>query len=208
MHRHCAKPFCGIGLFPFCLILLLLSGCATLNKEECLNADWYSIGYVDGARGNPASKIGQHRQACAEYSVRPDFDQYDKGRIAGLVEYCNPRNGYWLGTKGALYSGVCPKNLERPFIVAYQQGKNVYAMESQIKTGEKELRGTVQRNTKMSNVKWLTMKPSWLRTVRGAGEGYGCSTKSKRHPNSRNYLSLKSQRRNIRWKHCVNGLPG
>ena len=127
MHCHCAKPFYGIGLFSFCLILLLLAGCATLNKEECLNADWYSIGYVDGARGYPASKIGEHRQACAEYSVKPEFDQYDKGRIAGLVEYCNPRNGYWLGTKGALYSGVCPKNLKGPFIAAYQHGKNVYA---------------------------------------------------------------------------------
>ena len=82
------------------------------------NADWYSIGYVDGARGYPASKIGEHRRACAEYSVRPDFGRYDEGRIAGLVEYCNPRNGYWLGTKGALYNGVCPKNLEEPLILS------------------------------------------------------------------------------------------
>ena len=132
MQCHCAKPFYGIGLFPFCLILLLLPGCATLNKEECLNADWYSIGYVEGARGYPASKIGEHRQACAEYSVKPEFDQYDKGRIARLVEYCNPRNGYWLSTKGALYNGVCPKNLEEPFIVAYQQGKYVYENGTQI----------------------------------------------------------------------------
>lgn len=132
MHCHCAKPFYGIGLFSFCLILLLLAGCATLNKEECLNADWYSIGYVDGARGYPASKIGEHRQACAEYSVKPEFDQYDKGRIAGLVEYCNPRNGYWLGTKGTLDSGVCPKNLKGPFIAAYQHGKNVYENGTQI----------------------------------------------------------------------------
>jgi hypothetical protein len=141
MYRQGAKLFCSIGFFPFCLIFLLLSGCATLNKEECLNADWYSIGYVDGARGYPASKIGEHRQACAEYSVRPDFGRYDEGRIAGLVEYCNPRNGYWLGTKGALYSGVCPKNLEGPFFVAYQQGKIVYETERQVKTGEKEVRG-------------------------------------------------------------------
>jgi len=141
MWRLGAKLYCGIGLFSFCMSLLLLSGCATLNKEECLNADWYSIGYVDGARGYPASKIGEHRRACAKYSVRPDFGRYDEGRIAGLLEYCNPRNGYWLGTKGALYNGVCPKNLEGPFIVAYQQGKNVYGMERQVKSGEKELRG-------------------------------------------------------------------
>jgi len=141
MYRHGKKPFFGIGLFPFCLILLLLSGCATLSKNECLNADWYSIGYVDGARGYPTSRIGEHRQACAEYGVKPDFEQYEKGLTAGLVEYCNPHNGYWLGTKGVVYGGVCPKNLEGPFIVAYQQGKNVYGMESQVKTGEKELRG-------------------------------------------------------------------
>ncbi len=140
-YRRGAILFSGIGLFSFCMILLLLSGCATLNKEECLNADWYSIGYVDGARGYPASKIGDHRQACAEYSVKPEFDQYDAGRIAGLAEYCNPRNGYWLGTKGAQYRGVCPKNLEGAFIAAYQQGKNVYEMDRQVKTGEKEMQG-------------------------------------------------------------------
>ena len=31
-----AKRFCGIGLFSFCMIVLLLSSCATLNKEEFL----------------------------------------------------------------------------------------------------------------------------------------------------------------------------
>ena len=141
MYHHGTKPLFGIGLFPFSLILLLLSGCATLSKNECLNADWYSIGYVDGARGYPVSRIGKHRQACAEYGVKPDFEQYEKGLTAGIVEYCNPRNGYWLGTKGVVYGGVCPKNLEGPFIVAYQQGKNVYEMERQVKTGEKEVKG-------------------------------------------------------------------
>lgn len=141
MYRRGAKLFCGNGIFSFCMILILLSGCATLNREECLNADWYSIGYVDGARGHSASKIGEHRRACAEYGVKPDFGRYDEGRIAGLVEYCAPRNGYWLGTKGAHYSGVCPKDLEGPFVVAFRQGKNVYEMERQVQTGEKEVRG-------------------------------------------------------------------
>ena len=144
MYHRDTKSFCGISLFPVFLFCLLLSGCATLSKNECLNADWYGIGYVDGARGYPASRIGEHRRACAEYSVKPDFEQYEKGRIAGLVEYCNPRNGYWLGTKGAAYGGVCPKNLEEQFILAYRQGKNVFGMVNQVKTGEKELRGLYQ----------------------------------------------------------------
>ena len=144
MYHRDTKSFCGISLFPVFLFCLLLSGCATLSKNECLNADWYSIGYVDGARGYPASRIGEHRRACAEYSVKPDFEQYEKGRIAGLVEYCNPRNGYWLGTKGAAYGGVCPENLEEQFILAYRQGKNVFGMVNQVKTGEKELRGLYQ----------------------------------------------------------------
>jgi hypothetical protein len=66
MYRLGAEPYCVIGLFSFCLILLLFSGCVILNKERCLNADWYSIGYVAGARGYPASKIGEHRQTCAD----------------------------------------------------------------------------------------------------------------------------------------------
>ena len=42
--------------------LLFTTGCATMGKDECLSADWRTIGFEDGAGGYPASRIGQYRQ--------------------------------------------------------------------------------------------------------------------------------------------------
>ncbi|MDH5469903.1 MAG: DUF2799 domain-containing protein, partial [Gammaproteobacteria bacterium] len=49
--------------------ILLLQGCATLNKEECVVADWRLIGYQDGVAGKSASTVGGYRKDCAEYAV-------------------------------------------------------------------------------------------------------------------------------------------
>ena len=32
-----------------CVAVLALTSCATLNEEECLTPDWYTIGQQDGA---------------------------------------------------------------------------------------------------------------------------------------------------------------
>ena len=46
-----------------CLVLLsvLMVGCATLNEDECVTADWYEIGYSDGVKGQPDSYLEKHR---------------------------------------------------------------------------------------------------------------------------------------------------
>jgi len=122
--------------------LMLLSGCATLDKDECLNADWRSIGYEDGARGYAASRIGSHRKACAKHGVAPDFERYEQGRLEGLREYCTPRTGYQLGAGGKPYPYVCPKDLEPAFSEAYQRGKQVHAVQTAVREKERQLKET------------------------------------------------------------------
>ena len=114
------------------LIASALNGCATQEKNECFHADWFSIGYEDGAMGFKTSRIGQHRQACARYGVAPDFEAYEKGRRQGLTEWCTPRNGYAMGAAGRKYNGVCPRNLESAYLEAYSRGEAVYAYQAQI----------------------------------------------------------------------------
>ena len=46
-------------------VFLLLEGCATLSKNECLQAQWYDIGFTDGAGGHTLTRIGKPRKACA-----------------------------------------------------------------------------------------------------------------------------------------------
>ena len=113
-------------IFILASITLIASACSTMNKSECLNADWRTIGYSDGARGYKASRIGQHQSACAEYGVRPDLNAYNSGREQGLGQYCVPTTGYNRGLRGYRYNGVCARHNERDFVIALNYGLAVY----------------------------------------------------------------------------------
>ncbi|WP_040556411.1 DUF2799 domain-containing protein [Reinekea blandensis] len=121
---------------------LVLSGCATLNKEECLTADWYQIGYEDGARGYSDTRIASHREACAKHGISPDFRSYQDGHSEGVIRFCTPRNGFDQGTRGYQYTGICPPSLEGEFLDAYDAGREIYAVQSSIR----ELRSEQNRN--------------------------------------------------------------
>ena len=98
-----------------CLLVLVLSACATLSKNECLNADWYHLGTQDGAAGYPQGRLLEHYEACAEYGIRPDDAKYLTGRSDGLVAYCQPANAIREGLAGRVYQGVCPPSVHLQF---------------------------------------------------------------------------------------------
>ncbi len=108
------------------LLSLLVSGCAAMGKKECLNAEWQSVGYEDGTKGYNASRIGEYRKSCADYNVSPNLEAYMQGRLQGLAQWCTPSNGYYQGTRGAIYNGVCPEALESDFEFAMSEGRAVY----------------------------------------------------------------------------------
>ena len=132
------------------LLALAISGCASLSKEECLTADWRTVGFQDGAAGYTAERIGAHRQACAEHGVMPNLDRYLDGRKNGLREYCRPARGYQEGLEGRAYGGVCPPDLERDFIGAHEAGLRIYAMEADIHDQESTLRNKERRFKEVS----------------------------------------------------------
>lgn len=113
--------------------LTLLQGCATtMNENECVHVDWRTIGYEDGARGEPAHRLGHHRKACAEYGIVPDLESYQAGRRDGLQEFCQPANGFEVGSSGRAYAGSCPAELEDDFLTAYQAGRKLHDLESRL----------------------------------------------------------------------------
>lgn len=111
------------------ILLLLFSGCSTGGTAECLEADWFNIGYQDGARGYRSVRIQDQRRLCARYGVRPDADAYEKGRRKGLAQWCTPLNGNRIGLRGGRYNGVCPKTLEPAFLQALDKGRAIYEYE-------------------------------------------------------------------------------
>lgn len=124
---------------------LLLAGCASLSKDECLSADWRTIGYGDASEGFARTRISEHRQACAQYSVTPDLDAYNRGYEQGLRVYCTARKGYQQGVNGYTYRGICPAGLEEPFLEAYAFGKDIYAVRSGIKARRHERNRAIEQ---------------------------------------------------------------
>ena len=132
------------------LLGVALHGCATMSQEECELADWYLIGFEDGAKGRSASYIGERRGACADYRVKPDRKAYILGREQGLREFCRPQKGYRLGVRGSHYQGFCPKDLEEKFMSAYLAGKDVYYLESTYRSTQQRLH---RKNSALTKLK-------------------------------------------------------
>lgn len=117
----------------FSLISLLgLTGCASMSADECITSDWHAIGFEDGARGYTAEQLGNRRKACAKHGITPDFEAYQAGRAQGLRQFCQPSRGFSLGSSGARYNGVCPADLEAPFVNAYNSGHQLYTLRSRV----------------------------------------------------------------------------
>lgn len=112
------------------VILSLLSGCASISKEECANADWEAMGYRDGSKGRPAAQFDKYQKSCVKHGFSVDFSRYMEGHSRGLEEvFCKPRNAYQLGLKGAGYNNVCPAGVESEFMSAYNYGRDIHKIQ-------------------------------------------------------------------------------
>lgn len=113
-------------------LAVIMSGCATMNADQCAMSDWHAVGYEDGSRGHTSDRFGQYRKACAKHSVAPDFQAYQVGRKEGLVEFCQPSRGFNLGAGGGRYNGVCDIAMEEEFLDAYRVGSQLYTLRSNV----------------------------------------------------------------------------
>jgi hypothetical protein len=110
-----------------------LQGCANLSQDDCRSADWYTIGYQDGLQGRVSRPVADHQQACAERDVTVLVARYTQGRNDGLKQFCSPGNGFRLGLKGDQYNGACLAYSEQEFLPAYEQGKEIFEAELQVR---------------------------------------------------------------------------
>jgi len=134
------------------LMVAGLSGCATMNADECAASDWSAIGYEDGSRGYTEDRFGAHRKACAKHGITANFQAYQNGRDRGLESFCQPGRGFSFGANGGQYNGVCAVDMEADFLDAYRAGRklhtlrsNVNAVNSQLYAAEDALQATKDR---------------------------------------------------------------
>ena len=121
-----------IILLVLLLPALLLTGCATLNENQCRTVDWRELGRTDGARGYESSRLGEHLEACGQYGVTPDGSAYRAGRQEGLRQYCQPENAPNLGRSGYSYTSLCPGESGTVFVAYYNRGATPHAIEGDL----------------------------------------------------------------------------
>jgi hypothetical protein len=122
--------------------IVLLAGCASLDRSECVNANWYAIGVEDGARGQGVERLGAHRRACAEHNVAPDAERYLAGHREGLKSFCTYERGYALGRAGKTYSGTCPPALREHFLAGYRHGQELHGLTRRLEEVNADIRKT------------------------------------------------------------------
>ena len=109
-----------------------VGSCATMSEEQCLAGDWSGQGFSDGAAGYAMSRLGEHAEACGRHGVVPDDAAYRSGWNEGVLRYCTIENGFRVGAQGGGYAGVCPAEVERDFVVAYEDGRLIHLAEQAV----------------------------------------------------------------------------
>lgn len=127
-----------------------LVGCGTLSKDECLTANWHSIGYEDAIKGWGPERMGEHRQACAKHGVTLQAEDYRLGHRDGAREFCRPRNGFQWGLQGQSFPGFCPDEMEEEFSQAYKQGNEIWGQARAVSESEEKIQ-EIRRDLANSN---------------------------------------------------------
>ncbi len=120
-------------------LAVTVGGCATFSESECLQGDWHSIGYQDGAAGRGDERMVAHHEACVERDVSLDLKRYYEGRYKGLHEFCTLHRGLSYGHSGAVYQSVCPTELESGFLTGYRLGRDIYEINHELHHNANEI---------------------------------------------------------------------
>lgn len=120
--------------------LALLSGCASISREECQAGDWAAIGERDGAAGRVAdTQFGRHVTACAKLDITPERAAWEQGYATGLRSYCTPQTGLREGEAGRPYRDVCPSAEEARFLQGHELGMSAFRQRARIDEIRREI---------------------------------------------------------------------
>jgi len=120
-------------------LLVIISSCASLNKEECQRADWQALGLIDGSKGLRDPKNETYQKDCSEYGVVVDDKAYLEAFDEGLKKYCTYNNGLDSGLSGSRSHSKC-ESMSADFKRGYQEGYKEYKVAQAKKKAKVELR--------------------------------------------------------------------
>jgi len=113
------------------LFVLLLSSfilsCSTMSKNQCANADWYSLGYDDLlVKSRDNTYFYQREKACGKHKLTANKNEYLKGWNDAIIKYCSKDNLYNIGLKGYEFVNTCGEEKYDSLIEHYRRGKRLF----------------------------------------------------------------------------------
>lgn len=121
----------GVSML-LCASAVLLVGCASVSKEECLTGNWDEIGYRDGTNGRTQDYIQRHVKACSRVDVVPNMSVWNAARLRGVPVYCVPERAYTEGRSGRDVSPVCAPDVMPALLAANDKGQRYYRIGQEI----------------------------------------------------------------------------
>ena len=113
-----------LGLLIPLIVPAILSGCSTtISSYTCADANWQIIGWQDGQKGLDSARVKSYIEDCSGSGNHVDHLEWERGRKLGLMLYCSPNNGYWVGVTGKPYLDICPNSA---FTEKYKAGQKEY----------------------------------------------------------------------------------
>ena len=118
----------------WCLIILL-TGCSTLSRNQCQSSDWEKTGYGDGISGYKSAKLDLYNSSCKEHGIVPNETAYLTGYEKGNKKYCTSVKGLSEGMNYRSYLGVCSPETAYDFMAGYDFGHKFASMYEQLRDG-------------------------------------------------------------------------
>src|SRR5690606_10583653 len=139
------------------LFLLLLSGCASMTKEECASEDWSNFAktkfLMTPQSVNSIYQSG--KKACEEHHIVPDQEAIKRGYIAGVNEFCQAKNIWERGLQGDKVNlAYCPR-ANRPRLERVLQASNqlyeIERAENEVVQLQQKINGLIQESYALEN---------------------------------------------------------
>jgi len=129
------------------VFLMVLFGCSTMSKEECITANWKLIGENDARAGKTKLHFSNYQKKCQESGVSINNKKYFSGYAEGLKTYCTYENGYEVGASGENYSKICPSESSKEFVKGFIAGKYLFEQKQYYEKKQKIQEEEMQRNS-------------------------------------------------------------
>ncbi|MEF9946898.1 MAG: DUF2799 domain-containing protein [Comamonas sp.] len=154
--------------FRFSLALcfvVVLSGCSTMDAQECKDTDWAYLGQLDAMDGKQDinTRAKRHFRACKDQGVQMDARAYQQGWMRGLRDFCTPQSGKAYAEAGNKYQyGYCPAQVEGAFLQGYSPAREIIEakehaseLERRISAKKKELREARDAKNSASHIAYV-----------------------------------------------------